>query len=338
MREKIAAVVFGAIGVYLTVFVTVIGKPSISLINVAGSVKGKPVHKENQRLDLLVFRLTVRNDSLIPGFIKRVKIVRINPTSKKTKLEVLWIDKKKIYYWEHETEVEVRIQATVWTSDALTADDPQFRIQGYDDAGQQLGGGPYDIKSVARQPKPSIPKERGALYYALQNRKVRLHFNDTDERNVLSNLLAAKENRTDVFFNIATMYEQGTTLPQDSVEAIQWYEKAAALGHEIAYARAKRLSLDLFGMTALREKVLVVFYVVDARNRLVKAIYTTADKNAVLHNKTTVESPMVAPSMPGKYKVISCVNPDNRIEESDERDNCEEYEFTVSGDKSRSFQ
>ena len=63
-----------------------------------------------------------------------------------------------------------------------------------------------------------------------------------DRLNVLC-LKLAEEGDENAQFLLGRMYEQGTGVKRDEVEAVKWYRKAAARGHRLAEKEIKRRGL-----------------------------------------------------------------------------------------------
>lgn len=330
--KLVAAITSVAVTAFIGVFIATVATPKITLEGVSGGPVNDLIEKGDEHLQLMVWRLTVKNRSLIPGYVDKVSFEPANATSKKIRLELLRLDRPTLYYWSDPREIEVRAQTTIVTTDAEPAKDhPQFQIQAYDNKGQPIGGHTYTVMVVAkRNTSLGRTKEPGELYETLRQQKRLLRLNEAGDQKVIQRVIARGDSDAEAYFRIGSMYETGDMLPQDLVEAILWYERAAGEGHEAAHLKAKQLAEPLFGPDAIRTKVLTAFYLVDVANRLRKVSYRVSDvKKATSGEGTMLEAPAIA-RWPGKMKLIVCINPDHRVAESNTNNNCEEKAFTVS--------
>ncbi len=101
---------------------------------------------------MMVVRLKLMNRSPFPGFVDKAELVQTTPTTKKTTAKVTFIDKRMLY-WLAEKDVEFHIAWTVAVRDALTTDDPEFRLQLFDDQGQQIETRRFEFKAESRVSK-----------------------------------------------------------------------------------------------------------------------------------------------------------------------------------------
>jgi hypothetical protein len=107
------------------------------------------VYKDGAKHGMLVLNLKMTNYSPFPGFVDKAEIIALNPTTKSTTAKVTYIAKKKLY-WCLEKKIQLRIATIVPIADAGSGVDPEFRLQLYDNAGQEVGSGPYNLKIVSR--------------------------------------------------------------------------------------------------------------------------------------------------------------------------------------------
>lgn len=146
---------------YFGALVTDLGKPNLEFVDteLPKSFIKKGVVKDGALHGVLVVEPLIRNTSPFPGNVERGDLIPLNPTTKGTTLTVNFIDKQRLY-WRQQRRVQIRMVAAIPLTDAATRDDPEFRLQLYDNRGQQIGPEPYNFKVVSRHRSPIVPGDR----------------------------------------------------------------------------------------------------------------------------------------------------------------------------------
>ena len=264
----------------------------------------------------------------MPGFIEDVKFFPITPAARMATFEVISIDRHRIWMFKNKT-ITMRISSTIPINDTTTYHHLEFTVHFFDNYKQQILDESIKFK-VVMEDNTKKPYE---LYEALRAKKSNLRINCKREREIISRTIASAKNEADAFFNIAVMYEQCSLLPHDVVEAIDWYKIAETRGKKDAKEKVKELEGPFFSNLSIRKNILTVNYIINNKRELIETLYNITNRKEYKPKSVVEAHPetiiLGKKYKPGKYKVISCINADNRVTEADYSNNCKEIDFTV---------
>lgn len=304
-------------------------KPQLYMAVVGGQKEHGSIVEENTITEFITLKITANNNGFMPGFIDNVEFIPLSPAAQTATLKAVSIEKPRIWIFSKDKTINLRISSTVPINETTTDSDLQFEIQLSDNYKQQTLGEPIKLRVVIKD----TSKKPSELYEALEATKARLLISKKREREIISKTIETMVNESDAFAKVATMYEQGRLLPHDIVEAIHWYKAASTRGQKDSNEKIKELEDPLFGKLSLRKKVLNVVYIINKKRELLETLYSTVDREK-LKPQALVKAdldPFVAGKKykPGIYKAILCVNADHRVNESDNSNNCKEFDLSV---------